>query len=151
MKKASASLPLVTASGGSKAVLVSNMNLQIFEAEGPRWQLALDRLVDGFPFEFRGVTFGWSPHRGGSLEILVRSTKDTAHVTAQSALADLDAGRQVFNELESGSGKFAELASAHPLSFALIHDYGTGSVEICRLAGNELVWAKGFAGTSPSA
>jgi len=47
----------------------------------------------------------------------------------------------MLNELKAKSPKFAELVNAHPTLFILIYDYGTGSVELCRLVDNKLVWA----------
>ena len=121
------------------------MNLHVLNTEGPRFELALERLVEGYAFDYRNVTFGFSSSRHGSiLEILVRTSLPIQAVTRETALEDLQFGEYALKELTSKSMKFAKLVKDYDLRFVLIHDYQTGVVELCRLIDEELIWAKGM-------
>ncbi|HKO95407.1 MAG TPA: hypothetical protein VJU86_00335 [Pyrinomonadaceae bacterium] len=62
----------------------------------------------------------------------------------QTALADLQRAMHIVSELVATNASFATIANAHPQRFSLIHDYGTGSVELAQLVDGQIVWAKGM-------
>lgn len=117
-------------------------NMQVFEPHGPRFELALERLREGEAFSFEGVSFCLAPD--GHLEVSVESTWSIENTTEQTALRDLQRAMNLVNDLVARSPSFASIAKIHPQRFSLIHDYGTGSVELGRLLDEKIVWAKGM-------
>jgi hypothetical protein len=113
--------------------------MQVLEPPGPRFELALERLRDGDAFSFDGVWFWLAPD--GYLEVSVESSWRIEHITEQTALADLERAMSLVNDLLAKSSSFSAVAKAHPQRFILIHDYGTGSVAVCRLVDGKIVWA----------
>jgi hypothetical protein len=116
--------------------------MQVLEPHRPRFELALERLRDGDAFSIDGVKFWLAPD--GHLEVSVESSWRIENTTEQTALADLQRAMNLVNDLVAKSSSFAAVAKAHSQRFILIHDYGTGSVELCRLVGGKIVWAKGM-------
>ncbi len=121
------------------------MNFRVNDTKGARFALAVERLIQGHPFDFRNLTVGCcSVYLRGGLDVLVRSSKPTGEVTEGSANSDLQKGRELFGELVAESPTLSALVTKRPAEFALIYDYGTGAVELCRQVGEELVWAEGI-------
>ncbi len=116
--------------------------MQVLEPHGPRFELALERLRDGDSFSLEGVSFWLTPD--GHLEVSVNSSRNIENTTEQTALADLQRAMNLVSDLAAKNPSFASLAKAHPQSFCLIHDYGTGSVELGRFEDGELRWARGM-------
>lgn len=119
------------------------MMFNVSDLHRSRFRLAIERLYEGFSFEFDGISF-WlsSPTPGSVLEVRVQSTWRVENVTEQTALSDFNIAEKVVNELANKSIEFAEMLKNHPAQYVLIDDYGTGAVEICRLTGDGLVWTK---------
>ncbi len=120
--------------------------MQVLEPHGPRFELALERLRDGDAFSFNGISFWLAPD--GYLEVSVESSWRIENTTEQTALADLQRAMNLVNDLIAKSSSFVAVTKAHPQLFILIHDYGMGSVELCRLVDGKIVWAKGMPGTA---
>jgi|SRR5687767_273444 len=116
--------------------------MRVTEPHGQLFELALERLRDGDSFNLEGVSFWLAPD--GNLEVSVESSRRIENTTEQTALADLQRAMKLVVDLASTSPSFASLARAHPQRFSLIHDYGTGSVELGRLEDGELRWARGM-------
>ena len=116
--------------------------MQVLEPQGPRFELALERLRDGDAFSFDGVSF-WLA-QDGCLEVSVVSSWRIENTTEQTALVDVKRAMKLVGDLVAKSSSFAAIAKAHPQRFTLIHDYGTGSVELCRLVDGAIIWAKGI-------
>lgn len=116
--------------------------MQVFEPHGPRFQLALERLREGDSFSFEGVSFWLAPD--GHLKVSVVSSMRIENTREQTALADLHRAMNIVSQLAATNASFASIATAHPQRFSLIHDYGTGSVELAQLVDGKIVWAKGM-------
>lgn len=119
------------------------MKLVIHEPSGPRLDLAIERLKEGFPFEYLGTNFNLSNSRlGRELTVHVYSSKATGEVTKASAWADLERGSIALADLLANAAFYEAVANAR-VNKLLIYDYGTGSVELARIVGEEIKWAKG--------
>lgn len=116
--------------------------MQVFEPHGPRFELALERLREGDAFSFEGVSFWLAPD--GHLEVSVESSMRIENTREQTALADLQRAMNLVSDLAAKNPSFASIANAHPQRFSLIHDYGTGSVELGQLVDGKIAWAKGM-------
>lgn len=116
--------------------------MQVHELYGSRFQLALDLLQAGDAFSYQDVSFWLAPD--GCLEVSVRTSWRIENTTTRTAMDDLERAKNLVNDLVAKSPTFATIAKAHPQRFILIHDYGTGSVELCRLLNGTLTWAKGM-------
>jgi hypothetical protein len=117
--------------------------MEITEPHGLRFELALERLRDGHAFTFRGVGFWLAPD--GSLEVRVPSSWGIENTSEQTALSDLEHAKKLLDVLIVESPSFASLVKDRARRFVLIDDYGMGGVELCRLVGGALIWAKGMA------
>ena len=116
--------------------------LRITEFSGPRFDLALERLRDGHAFSFEDLTFWLAPD--AHLEISINSSWRPDNVTEQKALERLDLAQNVYRNLCAGNADFAAVAGNKSPRFILAYDYGSGSVELARLADGIIIWAKGF-------
>ena len=116
--------------------------MHITEPSGSRFELALERMVEGYPFTFQGVRFCFS--MDGMLDISVDSSWAFDNITTERALADLQRAQSVYEVLRDTSPAFARSVDKSVLQFILIYDTGNGAVELGRLAGQQIVWAKGF-------
>ena len=114
----------------------------MLEPQDPRFELALEGLRDGDAFSFDDVSFWLAPD--GHLEVSVESSWRIENTTEQTALADLQRATNLFNDLVLRSPSFALIAKVHPQRFSLIHDYGTGSVELARLVYGKIAWTNGM-------
>lgn len=120
--------------------------MQVLEPYGSRFELALEDFRNGHAFTFRGVKMWLAPD--GSLGASINSSWRIENTTEQTALADLQIAKDTVNDLVAESSPFAALIKDRPQYFILIHDYGMGSVEWCRLVDGKIVWAKGMPGTA---
>lgn len=115
--------------------------LQVSEAEGARFELALERLRQGHAFSFNDVSFSLV---GDSLYISVVTTWLAENLTEERAIDDLTHGRNVYETLQSESSTFAAEVRDYSPTFILIGADGMGSVELARLVNQRVVWAKGI-------
>jgi hypothetical protein len=116
--------------------------MQVLEPYGSRFELALEDFSNGRAFTFRGVKMWLAAN--GSLGASINSSWRVENTTEQTARADLQVAKDTVGDLVAESSSFAALVKDRPQYFILIHDYGTGSVELCRLVNGALVWAKGM-------
>jgi len=116
--------------------------MQVTEINGPRFELALERLLGGHAFSLQGINFCLAPD--GGLEVSVDSSWRVENVTEQRALKDLRRAESLFASLSTSSSAFADIARRHPRRFILIYEYGSGSIELARLVNETLVWAQGM-------
>lgn len=116
--------------------------LQVTDAQGPRFQLTLERLKDGHPFALGGVYFWISPD--SHLQISVDSSWERENLTHDRALADLDRARHIYKTLCAESAEFAAVVQPHSPLFVLLYKDGTGSIELARLIEGNLIWGSGL-------
>lgn len=98
--------------------------------------------MEGYPFTFQDVSFCLSVD--GMLDISVDSSWAFDNITTERALADLRRAQSVYEVLRHTSSAFARSVDKSVPQFILIYDTGNGAVELGRLIGQQLVWAKGF-------
>lgn len=116
-------------------------DLYITEPNGPRFELAIERASEGFPFIFDRVAFRLNNQR---VDCAVHSTWDMASLTDERAFNDLAHAKNAFSYLKSASSEFAATVDGKPVHYSVIEDYGTGCVTLCRLVDGELQWANGI-------
>ena len=114
--------------------------MQILKPYGSRFELALSDFHNGQPFTFRGVKMWLAPD--GSFGASINSSWRIENTTEQTALADLQVAKDTVSDLVVENLPFAVLIKGRPQYFVLTHDYGMGSVELCRLVNESLTWAK---------
>ena len=98
--------------------------------------------MDGHPFTFQGVNFSLSHE--GVLEVSIDSSWNFENITAETAREDLSQAEVVYQSLRRQSASFAAIVENRPPQFVLIYDTGNAAVELGRLVGQRMVWAKGF-------
>jgi hypothetical protein len=118
----------------------------IEEPHGSRFDLALERFLDGNAFEFKQIAFAID--QNGTVRCSVDSSWASSAVTADTARKDLAEGQHVLEELLISSEAFRAAVQGRAVRYDLIEDYGMGSILICSRTGNELTWAPGFPPTS---
>ena len=125
--------------------MTRGMHRDAFTVETPsgvRFELALERFLDGYAFEFREI--GFCTAQDGEVVVTIDSSWGLSNVTEENAMADLNLGQSAFRELVSVSGSFASAVSNRSVRYELIHDYGAGSVLLCTVRGNRMTWAPGL-------
>jgi hypothetical protein len=108
---------------------------------GPRFELALERFLEGHAFEFKTIAF--RTDTDGSVCCVIDSSWAAENVTKETAHRDLAEGQQAFAELSTTSPAFALAVRGRPVRYELIHDYGNGSVLLCSLRDGKLTWSTG--------
>ena len=115
--------------------------MEVSEIKTRRLDVALELLREGKSFTFDGVSFWVAPE--GSLQVSVESSWDILNITEQSALSDLERGKNICVFLIHESPAFASVVKNRPQHFSLVYDCGKSGVEVARLVDGKLVWAKG--------
>jgi len=115
--------------------------LQVTETDGPRFELALERLRAGHGFALNDVSFCLVDK---NLLVNVKTAWLIENLTEQRAMDELARGQKVYETLLKDSPAFSTVVENLEPSFVLISDYGNGTVELARLINERLVWAKGF-------
>jgi len=117
--------------------------MNITDATRDRMRAAVELFLDGADsVESGGVCI--ANRHDGELEISVHSEWLPENVTEQTARADLAHGQQVFDYIADFSPEFRRRVASMPRRYCVIHDYGMGSVELCHLEGDRLIWSPGF-------
>ncbi len=120
--------------------------MEITTLHGPRYKLALEQLRSGNAVNFRELNI-WLDNQQKIMEVRVRSSWDIRNITSLTAASDLEHGKNTFRRLLEESEEFASLIEGYTLDFLLVNDYGSGMVEVARLSGSDVVWAKGIDAT----
>jgi hypothetical protein len=116
--------------------------MEVIEPSGQRFEVALELFRSGQPISYRGVSFYLAP--GGHLAASIPTSWYLENTTEQTALNDLGVAENALKDLIAESPAFASVVGNLPRQYILLHDYGAGGVELCRLVGGKLIWAKGF-------
>ncbi len=116
--------------------------MEVIEPNGLRFEVALELFKDGQAFSFHGVSFYLAPE--GYVAASIPTTWYLENTTEQTALNDLKAAENTLEDLIAESPKFASIVKDLPRRYILVHNYGMGAIELCRLAEGKLIWAKGF-------
>lgn len=115
--------------------------MQVTELSGSRFDLVLERMIEGYPFTFQEVSFCLSVD--ATLDISVDSSWAFDNITTERAVADLRRAQSVYDILRANPA-FTRSTGNSVAQFILIYDTGNGAVELGRLVGPHIVWAKGF-------
>jgi hypothetical protein len=110
--------------------------------EGPRFELAIERLTSGRAFEFQDVAFRIDDD--GSLVCIVDSSWRIDNISVETATKDLEEGRGALEYLLGAAPAFSSAVRGRPVRYELIEDYGNGSVLLCTKENETLVWANGL-------
>lgn len=108
------------------------------ETDGPRWELALERMNSGHAIrvgmvEFRRVD-------PATVEAAVVSSWWHDNVSRSRASEELYAARAATEDLLAGNPDFATAVGTSELDYVLVIDYEIGSIALCRLVGDVLEW-----------
>src|SRR6266704_1226002 len=110
--------------------------VQVDSVDGPRWELALDRLRAGHTLIYKSVgstraETSARPGRGaGRLKVLIQSSWLPKNATRTRALEDLEIGRTVFEELKAASPEIRDLSQELGVAYELIERGNKLTVEI---------------------
>jgi len=117
--------------------------MDITDATPDRTTLAMERFLRGIDsVELDRVCLAIWPD--GHLEVSVASQWLPENVTEQTVRADFEHGRQIFDHIASISDEFRARVALLPQRWSVVDDYGNGSVALCYLEGDQLIWAPGF-------
>jgi hypothetical protein len=116
--------------------------MEDYQLNQKRLDVHIDRLRAGAEIRFGTLGFYLSPQ--GLLEIRKNSSWRIENITAQTASADFREAMQEADDLLSRFSALSEIAASSTCQYVLVHDYGSGVVEICRLMADQIHWAKGF-------
>jgi len=114
------------------------------DPHGPRWAVALELLATGKPFQLGQVTFRRLDPQ--TVEAAVASSWQLKNVTEERARSDFDAARARVDALVREDAEFEGAIDGSTIQYVLIDDHEIGSVAICRLRDDDLVWT----GTRPT-
>jgi hypothetical protein len=117
-------------------------DLHVNEITGPRFELALQRLQEGYPFIFDGVAFRLTDD--GCLACDIQSSWQIDSLTDQRALDDFERGKSVLMHIVKNATDFAAIVDDKPVVYTIIDDYGMGCDQLCQLDGDALQWADGI-------
>ena len=113
--------------------------MQVEEPQGPRFEAALKLFLDGVEaLTVNGVEF--QIDADGVLECAVSSTWQIENITTRTAERDLRRGMAMLRHLTESVPSFADRVSGRRVRQVLVHDHGTGSVEVCRREAGTLTW-----------
>jgi hypothetical protein len=107
-----------------------------------RLEFAIDLFDSQRAIVFNGVVFRRSSN--GHVQCESISQWDLASLTDSVARNEIQRAKDTFDHLCTSSKRFSALVDKSEIRYSLIEDYGTGSVEICREAGEQLVWTPGI-------
>lgn len=114
--------------------------LRIDEPTGPRWALALERLVALDPVVVRGASL--SLDEPGVIRVEVASAwSDPKRITAAVARAELARAKQTVDDILMGDAAFRAVVRNREPRYELVNDYETGRVLVCTLSDGHLSWA----------
>ena len=121
--------------------------MQVDEAHGRRWQVALELLAAGTaPIELAGVRV-WrdshGPRADGSVHIDVCSPIDPRSLTGLAAEREVARARQVISQA-SADPRFAQLLASNRVVWELVWEYGKGSIRLASIdQQGRLAWEAG--------
>jgi len=110
------------------------------EPSGPRWELALDLLRRGDAFSIGPVTFRRNDR--SAVEAAVASSWQPERVTEERARRDLEEARRWVEELMASDEAFRRVIEGSAIDYVLVDDYDIGSVALCRLVRDDVVWSR---------
>jgi hypothetical protein len=113
--------------------------MKVNDIDGDRWKIALEMFADGHQMQFADVAF-YLDRKNGEICVGSISAWEVGNLDRQLALAELARGKNVFEYLLAHSQEFREITKGFKPKFSLLSDYGTGSVEVCRLNGDAIIW-----------
>jgi hypothetical protein len=117
--------------------------IDITDATPDRMRAAVELFLEGVDaIELGRVCI--AIRRDGQVEVSVQSEWLPENVTEQTARADLSHAQQVFDYVADFSPEFRRRVASLPRRYCVIEDYGMGSVALCYLEGDRLVWSPGF-------
>ncbi len=113
--------------------------MKAFEVNDQRFDAALELFCDGSSLQYEQLNI-FLDRSNCLLEGRVVTRWQLANLTDQTAYVEIEIGKELFQWLTSKSTRFADIVAEIPRRFSLIYDYSTGSVEICHLDNEKIVW-----------
>jgi hypothetical protein len=104
---------------------------------GSRLDLAIEQLQGGVGFVFDDVWF-----RKDATTLNVEALASVSEVTQEIADQLIRHGRESLERVRAASPNFDKLAGGLTTSFAVIDDYGMGTIVVCRLVGDRVMWER---------
>lgn len=113
--------------------------LKVERTDDQRFVDALGFFQEGKTLEFEDTVFILDVDRG-VLSVLKVTTRSIGEFDVESAAVEIERAIAVHSYLCRSSAKFERITEGYDVRFAIVSDYGMGSVEICHLEGRTLVW-----------
>lgn len=112
--------------------------MKISELNGKKFELAIERFKEGNSSNFSNISI--IKTKNGDIHCSVISSWLSENVTEKRALKDFIVGHNSLKDLIANSPMLKEMINGKELHYSLIEDYGTGSVELCKLIDDKIVW-----------
>ena len=112
--------------------------LRVESIDGSRFANALEFFKEGKTLEFENTVFVLDLLRG-RLDVVKIAEHGIESIDAAGASAEISQAIEVYEHVRENSVEFAGLVAGLSPRFSLVHDYGTGSVEVCHLHNGKLV------------
>ena len=114
--------------------------MKVLELSSQRFDVALDLLQEGSsPLEFSGVNFSLD-RENQILRVYVLTQWLVENLNEHRAIAEIEKGKDAYDYLIRNSDHFGRIVKGFQPQFSLVNDYGSGSMEICYLSADKLVW-----------
>ena len=113
--------------------------LRVDKIDGRRFADALEFFKGGKTLEVEDTIFVLDPDRG-QLSVMKRASRRMESVGDDAASAEISRAIEVYDYLRENSPQFARIIAEFIPRFSVVHDYGTGSVEICHIHDGKLIW-----------
>lgn len=100
------------------------------KAQGKRWNVALEILGDGKPFVYQGIVFSLDKNEKTLSCGITVDAVSPMNITEDMALKEYELAKRIVDELIKSSQDFKTLIANCKIEFSILHDYGTGVVEL---------------------
>jgi len=113
--------------------------MKVLVVNDKRFEIALKLFLENHSLNFNDVDF-YLDKKNKILEIRVVSQWLIENLNEQKVLTEIDRGKETYNYLVDYSKEFFEIVKNYQSRFSLINDYGSGTVEVCYLLNDKLIW-----------
>jgi hypothetical protein len=115
------------------------MIIDVDDIQSRRFQVGLSCLREGGGMRLGRVELVCPDNR--TIECCTITEWEPSLIDDKIARADLEIARRSYDEIRAASDEFRHFAQRCSVRYSVIYDYGKGSVEVCRLEGDEIVWS----------
>jgi len=113
--------------------------MRILDISDERFDTALELFSQGISFSFNKVDF-YLDKNTNVLSVSSTSNWRLKNLDNTKALMELERVKTTFDFIKFNRPAFADLIQGVCTRFSLVSDYGTGTVEVCHLEDNKLIW-----------